>query len=183
VFVLAAALIVAGVALFVAAPLGNGLIGARKKNAGELEATRYLHERALAVQGLRELEFDREMGKLSDADYTSMRAALEGRALTAMTALEKIDAAARKPHLAPAPKRPPQVAPAAPPHPAAPSAPARTAERGPQFTVRSDSIPPTASRKYRFCPQCGMRTAPEANFCAECGLAFRPAARATTWTE
>ena len=27
------------------------------------------HERALAVQGLRELEFDREMGKLSDADY------------------------------------------------------------------------------------------------------------------
>ncbi len=39
---------------------------------------------------LRELEFDREMGKLSDADYDSMHKALEDRALTAMAAIERI---------------------------------------------------------------------------------------------
>ena len=89
-FILAAALIVAGVALFVAAPLGIGLVGARAKSAGELQVERHEHERALAVQGLRELEFDREMGKLSDADYESMHKALEDRALTAMAAVEKI---------------------------------------------------------------------------------------------
>ena len=42
------------------------------------------------MQGLRELEFDREMGKLSDADYESMHKALEDRALTAMAAVENI---------------------------------------------------------------------------------------------
>ena len=89
-FILAAALIVAGVALFVAAPLGIGLVGARAKSAGELQVERHEHERALAVQGLRELEFDREMGKLSDADYESMHKALEDRALTAMAAVENI---------------------------------------------------------------------------------------------
>ena len=76
-FILAAAMIVAGVALFVAAPLGIGLVGARAKSAGELQTERHEHERALAVQGLRELEFDREMGKLSDADYDSMHRTLE----------------------------------------------------------------------------------------------------------
>ena len=89
-FILAAALIVAGVALFVAAPLGIGLVGARAKSDSELQVERYEHERALAVQGLRELEFDREMGKLSDADYDSMHKALEDRALTAMAAVENI---------------------------------------------------------------------------------------------
>ncbi len=115
-FILAAALIVAGVALFVAAPLGIGLVGARAKSAGQLQVERHEHERALAVQGLRELEFDREMGKLSDADYDSMHQALEDRALTAMAAIEKIRdhaANAKKPivtpltprKLAPAPRR------------------------------------------------------------------------------
>src|ERR1700735_1164360 len=83
-------MIVAGVALFVAAPLGIGLVGARAKSTGELQTERHEHERALAVQGLRALEFDREMGKLSDADYESMHKALEDRALTAMAAVEKI---------------------------------------------------------------------------------------------
>ncbi len=171
-FILAAALIVAGVALFVAAPLGIGLVGARAKSAGELQTERHEHERALAVQGLRELEFDREMGKLSDADYESMHKALEDRALTAMTAVEKIrDQAAsakkttvtplaqalRRP--APAPRRidpiPTLVVHNEPPRP--PQQPA-----------------PSASGKIRFCPECGMRAAVDAKFCAQCGIAIRP---------
>src|ERR1700689_4030258 len=89
-------MIVAGVALFVAAPLGIGLAGARAKSAGELQVERHEHERALAVQGLNELEFDREMGKLSDSDYESMHQTLEDRALTAMAAVEKIREQAHK---------------------------------------------------------------------------------------
>ena len=175
-FILAAALIVAGVALFVAAPLGIGLVGARAKSAGELQTERHEHERALAVQGLRELEFDRQMGKLSDADYESMHKALEDRALTAMAAVEKIhDQAAnakkttvtpltqalRRP--APAPRRidpiPTLVVHHEQPRPAQPS---------PQQPT------PSASGKIRFCPECGMRAAVDAKFCAQCGIAIRP---------
>jgi cytochrome c-type biogenesis protein CcmI len=175
VFILAAALIVAGVALFVAAPLGIGLIGARAKSAGELQAERLEHERALAVQGLHELEFDRQMGKLSTADYDAMHSALENRALTAMTAVERLraEAAAKKQApvipLADAPRRPAPMA--------------RRTDTVPTLVVHNDIPRPSSPRKIRFCPQCGTRTAPDSNFCAECGAAFKPAARATNWTE
>src|SRR5260370_17314394 len=79
-----------GVALFVAAPL---LEAARRGHAGETdpERGRLEHERALAIQALRELEFDREMRKLSEQDWAELRQRLEDRALRAMAALEKLD--------------------------------------------------------------------------------------------
>jgi hypothetical protein len=42
--------------------------------------------RAAAVEALREIEFDRETGKLSDADYTSLKATYTREALEAMRA-------------------------------------------------------------------------------------------------
>jgi cytochrome c-type biogenesis protein CcmI len=172
VFILAAALIVAGVALFVAAPLGIGLVGARAKSAGQLQVERHEHERALAVQGLRELEFDREMGKLSDADYESMHQALEDRALTAMAAIEKIrDQAvnAKKPivtpltprKLAPAPRRIDPI-------------PTLVVHMDPPRSQPTPPPTPSASHKITFCPQCGMRAAPDSKFCAQCGIAIKP---------
>jgi cytochrome c-type biogenesis protein CcmI len=172
VFILAAALIVAGVALFVAAPLGIGLVGARAKSVGELQTERHEHERALAVQGLRELEFDREMGKLSDADYESMHKALEDRALTAMAAVEKIhDQAlnAKKPSVTPLTQALRRPAPAP-----------RRIDPIPTLVVHNE--PPrlpqqpaaSASGKIRFCPECGMRATPDSKFCAHCGIAIRP---------
>jgi cytochrome c-type biogenesis protein CcmI len=172
VFILAAALIVAGVALFVAAPLGIGLVGARAKSAGQLQVERHEHERALAVQGLRELEFDREMGKLSDADYESMHKALEDRALTAMAAIEKIrDQAvnAKKPivtpltprKLAPAPRRIDPI-------------PTLVVHMDPPRQQTPPTSTPSASLKITFCPQCGMRAAPDSKFCAQCGIAIKP---------
>ena len=184
-FILAAALIVGGVALFVAAPLGIGLVGARAKSVGELQAERHEHDRAMAVQGLRELEFDREMGKLSDADYESMHKALEDRALTAMAAVEKIrDAAdkaanAKKPVVTPLTPRKPApaqrridpiptlVVHAEPPRPPQPTPPP----------------PPSQSRKISFCPQCGMRAAVDSKFCAQCGIAIKPVGGAIARTE
>ena len=181
-FILAAAMIVAGVALFVAAPLGIGLVGARAKSAGELQTERHEHERALAVQGLRELEFDREMGKLSDADYDSMHQALEDRALTAMAAIERIrdDKGAKKGSVtpltrpAPVPRRIDPVPtlvvhrdpPPRPPQPLSPQQPS-----------------PSASHKPRFCPECGNRAAGDSKFCAQCGIAIRPLGGAAARSE
>lgn len=85
-------MIVAAVAMFVAAPLTDGVVR-RREARPDIEAERLEHERALAMQGLRELEFDHEMGKLGDADYKSLRQGLEARALAAMSAL---DAARRR---------------------------------------------------------------------------------------
>lgn len=152
----AAALIIAGVALFVAAPLGGGFFPTRRRNAGELDRMRLEHERGLAVQGLRELEFDREMGKLSDADYESLHAALERRALTAMAALDKAqgaDASRGK------------------------GAVRRidTARTAPA-TARAQGAPP---RTINFCPQCGVRALADAKFCGECGAPLHPRDRAT----
>ncbi|HEY9157807.1 c-type cytochrome biogenesis protein CcmI [Candidatus Binatus sp.] len=171
-FILAAALIVAGVALFVAAPLGIGLVGARAKSPGQLQAERDEHERGLAVQGLRELEFDREMGKLSDADYESMHQALEERALTAMAAVEKFRL---------------QTGRAANPKKLS-SAPVTQAPRRPVTPVAHPEPPPPQSspspgRKIRFCAQCGARAEDDSKFCAQCGLAIKPIGGAAAWTE
>src|SRR5229473_2153901 len=91
---LSAILIAIGVALFVAAPLfESSEIFLRRKHDPELEKLE--HERALAVAGLRELEFDRQMNKLSDPDFHDLRSSLENRALAAMASIEKLAAAAR----------------------------------------------------------------------------------------
>jgi cytochrome c-type biogenesis protein CcmI len=186
VFILAAALIVAGVALFVAAPLGIGLVGARAKSVGELQAERLEHERALAVQGLRELEFDREMGKLSDADYESMHKALEDRALTAMAAVENIRAQtekaanAKKPAvtpLAPVPRRPSQPRRIDP-------IPTLVVHTEPPRPPQPTPQPPVSqSGKISFCPQCGTRAALDSKFCAQCGIAIKPMGGAIARTE
>ncbi len=177
-FIIAAILIIAGVALFVAAPLGLGLIATRDKSAAELDLQRLEHERGLAVQGLKELEFDREMGKLSDADYHALHDQLENRALTAMTSIErirqKIHHDATKP-VAVAVARPPS----APIRVVSLPPSSRRSENAPAFSFRPES----SSRKLRFCPQCGTRAATDGNFCAECGIVLKSTARATNWTE
>ncbi|HUO04853.1 MAG TPA: hypothetical protein VMU16_06600 [Candidatus Binataceae bacterium] len=163
---IASALIIAGVALFVAAPLGGGLLAARRKSDSELEVARLERERGMAVQGLRELDFDREMGKVGDADFNSMHAALEARALNAMTEIEKLRTQ---------PKRPQIVlltAVAPPPRVESPS---------PQpVAARPEQPRPAAARRVRFCPRCGERAKAGANFCAECGgsLKLTPVASA-----
>jgi cytochrome c-type biogenesis protein CcmI len=187
VFILAAAMIVAGVALFVAAPLGIGLVGARAKSAGELQTERHEHERALAVQGLRELEFDREMGKLSDADYDSMHKALEDRALTAMAAIERIRGEADKGPNAKKGSVTPLTRPAPVP---------RRIDPVPTLVVHREPPPPrpsqplsqqppaaSASHKPRFCPECGNRAAGDSKFCAQCGIAIRPLGGAAARSE
>ncbi|MGH7632755.1 MAG: hypothetical protein ACRENC_03430, partial [Gemmatimonadaceae bacterium] len=50
---------------------------------------------ARAVAALREIEFDRETGKLSDSDYAALKAAYTGEALAALRVEDATDAAGR----------------------------------------------------------------------------------------
>jgi len=82
-------LLAASVALFVAAPLTE-VFTARRRIGATADVARLEHERGLALAAIRELEFDHAMGKIADADFQTMRSRLEGRALTAMTALAQV---------------------------------------------------------------------------------------------
>jgi hypothetical protein len=128
----AAFLIVAAVALFVAAPLSEGFL--RRRRSTDLDTMRFEHDRQLALQGLRELEFDNEMGKLEPSDYSALKTSLEHRALAAMRALEQTAG----PRLVLAPSNR---------HAPAPAAPRRV-----NFCPQCGK--PAASG-YRFCPACG----------------------------
>ncbi len=186
-FYIAALLIVTGVALFVAAPLTGGLMGRKRKTREELEIAHWEHESELAVQGLRELEFDREMGKLSDADYASLRAALEARALEAMTAVERIKereraatlAAISAPRQKPHPTAAPASSTALEPHSPAPS-PAASPSSPATFPTVARMGDGAGMQRARFCPQCGVRVAASGKFCADCGASLRHGERLAT---
>jgi hypothetical protein len=163
--VIAGILIVAGVALFVAAPLSGGLGSRKRSTRRELQLDEWEHEHALAVQGLRELEFDRAMGKLADADYASLRASLRRRGIQAIGEIERLRGASGMPQPAPqvsqsrrtGPLDEPIVAPrprAAIPPPKA--APVNGAANG-------------ATRRIRVCPRCGVRATLTGKFCGDCG--------------
>ncbi len=172
---LAAVLIVASVALFVAAPLGGGALATRRAGRDAAEAERLEHERALAMQGLRELEFDREMGKLSDADYASLHEGLMTRALGASAALERLHGTATAPTSAGAAA----VAPA----PEAAAAKPRLVKSGLTAAPAAGSASAAATApRIRFCPQCGLEVA-AANFCSECGAPLSLSARAAARAE
>jgi cytochrome c-type biogenesis protein CcmI len=81
---LAAILLITAVGLFVAAPLSERVVSRNSTISPEEEQRK--HEHALAVQALRELEFDRAMGKLDAGDYQGLKERLEKRELAAMGA-------------------------------------------------------------------------------------------------
>ena len=67
------------------------LVAERRRRRGVGAATRaaLLAEKALALRTIKELEFDRAMGKVSDADFTEMSGRLRARALRVMQQLEE----------------------------------------------------------------------------------------------
>ncbi len=153
----------------------GGLRARAKRSREEIEREHWEHEHALAVQGLRELEFDREMGKLSDADYESLRASLQGRALQAMTAIEKFKEQESAAKLAAVTVRPKLREAAA----IANEIAAMSRPQPRRFRPRASSALArrtadiAGGRRIRFCPQCGMRAPMAGNFCGECGTPLR----------
>ncbi len=84
---LALLMLTASVALFVAAPLTEGLAARKGATEREDRTLGLQHDRALAVAAIRELEFDHAMGKIDEGDFATIRATLETRALDAMQGL------------------------------------------------------------------------------------------------
>ena len=135
--------------LLSAAILGTGLVAmafhralagffgskdAREPVLGERAREDLLREKALVLRSIKELEFDKSMGKVSDADFAQLSAPLRARALSLMQALER----------EPAAESPRQSAQARP----APAAPAG---------VVCKSCGRPNDTDARFCKSCGSR--------------------------
>lgn len=156
IFELAAGLALAAVAVFfVLRPIITPPVPGSDSASADLDAEDPeddLSPRSVALRALKEIEFDRATGKLSDADYDALKAEYTTEALAALRA----DAAA--PAATPAISRPRTVAP-----PAA------------RATCPTHGVRPEA--EARFCSACGRRLSPATGFCAKCGTALEPEAR------
>jgi len=97
---------------------------------GDRQREALLRDKTLLLRSIKELEFDRATGKVSDADFREMNGRLRARALSLMEALER--------GTAPAPMK---IRPAA----AAPAVPAC-----PSCGTRNDA-------DSKFCKHCGRR--------------------------
>lgn len=107
-----------------------------------------LSPRAVALRALKEIEFDRATGKLSDADYDALNAKYTAEALAA---LRKESPEADAPRIRPA------------------ASPIATA------TCPTHGTRPEAGAI--FCSACGRRLSDAVAFCAKCGTALPPDAR------
>ena len=115
------------------------------------------HRKDLALAALKEIEFDRAMGKLDDADYERMKAAYTAEALEAIRAADAAEAA-----------RVPQE----------PALAKRAVAGGVGAGAGADADPAEAliaakrqAKKSgrRFCSECGAELEGAGKFCVECG--------------
>jgi hypothetical protein len=107
---------------------------------------------AVALRALKEIEFDRATGKLSDQDYDALKAKYTGEALAAMRGERAPPAVSR------APERP----------------------AGAQRTTHSARCPEHGSRPESgalFCSECGRRLGAAPGYCARCGTTLENDAR------
>ncbi|MEX1020851.1 MAG: zinc-ribbon domain-containing protein [Litorilinea sp.] len=140
--------------------------------------TELLVRKDILLRGIKDLEFDRQMGKISDADYARFSARLRRQAIGVMQQIDKVapDGVAHDGELEAEIARLRKVQPTAHDAHSAPGESAAQAQ-----PLESDPLPgsatvsalPTASNgdadRPRFCTQCGTRVAAGHKFCAECG--------------
>lgn len=150
-------LLAAAAVAFVLYPVLRANVGPATWDAGRLEEEDDpeddLSRRAVAVRALREIEFDRATGKLSDGDYDSLRTKYTAEALAASRAGSS--EGLPKKVAAPAVSRP--SSPVPPP------------------------VCPTHGRRPEpdaaFCSECGRRLGAAPGYCARCGTALEQGAR------
>lgn len=134
----AGAVLAVGAAAFVLGPLLREEDGAGPSaaDAGPTPAA----QRATAVDALREIEFDRATGKLSDADYSALKATYTRAALAELRASDEAGVAA--------------------------GAVAASADDAVEAAIRSYRAAPGSAVA---CATCGPRPEPDATFCSSCG--------------
>src|SRR3989442_9186772 len=103
---------------------------------------------AVALRALKEIEFDRGTGKLSDADYDVLKPRYTTEALAALRA----EAGARGAERSPLPER--------------------TAPRSPLPVPACPAHGPRPEADAQFCSECGRRLATAPGYCARCGTAL-----------
>ena len=118
-----------------------------------------LSPRAVALRALREIEFDRATGKLSDSDYQQLYQKYTAEALAAMRA-EKVDTGEAKRERAPAP------IPIARPSVAACDVHGQRPEKGAEFCSECGR---RLGKKPGYCSRCGEALEQDARYCNACG--------------
>ena len=111
-----------------------------------------LREKALVLRSLKELEFDKKMGKVSDDDYADISGRLRARALALMADLDRIPSELGKDRasdIVPGPSDSSGV------H-------GRPGITGTPERTRDDA-------RRTTCPACGTFNDPDARFCKQCG--------------
>jgi hypothetical protein len=83
-------LLISAVALVVSAPLFARDAEQELHHEPESEAARWEKQKADAYSAIKEAEFDRQMGKLTDEDYRLLREKYEARALEALAQLDRL---------------------------------------------------------------------------------------------
>ena len=143
------AVLAVGAAAVVLGPLWRVAEGAaeaeRAEERADAEAARAASratEGATAVDALREIEFDRATGKLSDADYAALKATYTHRALAELRAREVATGAE--------------------------AAPVGVAVAADDDAVEA-AIRRYRTTAGTVCPSCGPRPEPDATFCSSCG--------------
>ncbi len=128
------------------------------------------HRKALALAALKEIEFDRETGKLSDADYQVMLARYTKEALEALHAAdapaEAAAAGATEPALAAAGANGAGGNGHAPEAGATPAGGMPSAEDAVERLIAETR---KASQGLKFCTNCGAQLEGGGRFCVECG--------------
>jgi len=114
-----------------------------------------LSPQAVALRALKEIEFDRATGKLSDADYETLKAKYTAEALAALRTEAETRDEGRGMSLAPAVTHPSSPV----PRPTCPT-------HGPRPETDAE-----------FCSECGTRLASAPGYCSRCGASLERDAR------
>ena len=106
-------------------------------------------------QAIRELRFDHQVGKVSEADYKIFDAQLKGQAVTILKEIDGLKKAEADPTLDA------QIE--------AEIADLRSNGQAPSSAPAAEAVPVAS---VNFCPKCGAKVKPGDRFCGTCGIAL-----------
>jgi hypothetical protein len=130
-------------------PLVTSVSAERTEMVGGRTRAALDREKTLVLRSIKELEFDRAMGKVSDADFNDVGTRLRARAKSLLQQLDVEGQGYRD----------------------------RIEQELAARLAQTDAPPPAAQARY-FCARCGTSNEPDAKFCKRCGasVADGPAA-------